>query len=72
MKGTYEITNVHPPIDEKDVVNEEYCDNSSLSFSNIIDILSKSITDLRKGDFDKVKTKSLQLNKIQVNEELIN
>ena len=48
MKGTYKITSVHPPIDEKD------------------------ITELRKGDFDKVTTKSLQLNKIQVNEELIN
>ena len=27
MKDTYKITNVHPPIDEKDVVNKEYCDN---------------------------------------------
>ena len=26
MKDTYKITNVHPPIDEKDV-NKEYCDN---------------------------------------------
>ena len=28
MKDTYKITNVHPPRDEKDVVNKEYCDNN--------------------------------------------
>ena len=28
MKDTYKITKVHPPIDEKDVVNIEYCDNN--------------------------------------------
>ena len=72
MKDTYKITNVHPPIDEKDVVNKEYCDNNLLSSSNKIDILSKNITELRKGDFDKVTTKTLQLNETQVNEELIN
>ena len=72
MKDTYKITNVHPLIDEKDVVNKEYCDNSLLSSSNKIDILSTNITELRKDDFDKVTTKNLQLNKIQVNEELIN
>ena len=72
MKNTYKITNVHPLIDEKDVVNKEYCDNNLLSSSNKIDILSKNITELRKGDFDKVTTKTLQLNETQVNEELIN
>ena len=72
MKDTYKITNAHPPIDEKDVVNKEYCDNNLLSSSNKIDILSKNITELRKGDFDKVTTKTLQLNETQVNEELIN
>ena len=72
MKDTYETKNVHPPIDEKDVVNKKYCDNNLLSASNKLHILSKNITELRKGDFDKVTTKSLQLNKIQVNEELIN
>ena len=36
------------------------------------DILNRNITELRKGDFDKVTTKSLQLNKIHINEELIN
>ena len=72
MKDTYKITNVHPPRDEKDVVNKEYCDNNLLSFSNKIDILSKNITELRKGDFDKVTTKTLQLNETQVKEELNN
>ena len=71
MKDTYKITNVHPPIDEKDVVNKEYCDNNLISSSNKIDILSRNITELRKGDFDKVTTKTLQLNETQVNEELI-
>ena len=71
MKDTYKITNVHPPIDEKDVVNKEYCDSNLLSSSNKIDILSRNITELRKGDFDKVTTKTLQLNETQVNEELI-
>ena len=72
MKDTYKITNVHPPIDEKDVVNKEYCDNNLLSSNNKIDILSKNITELRKGEFDKVATKTLQLNETQVNDELIN
>ena len=71
MKDTYKITNVHPPIDEKDVVNKEYCDNYLLSSSNKIDILSRNITELRKGYFDKVTTKTLQLNETQVNENLI-
>ena len=31
MKDTYKVTNIHPPIDEKDVVNKEYCDNNLLS-----------------------------------------
>ena len=72
MKDTYKITNVHPPRDEKDVVNKEYCDNNLLSSSNKTDILSRNITETRKGDFDKVTTKTLQLNETQVNEELIN
>ena len=72
MKDTYKITNVHPPIDEKDVVNKEYWDNKLLSSSNKIDILRKNITELRKSDFDKVTTKTLQLNETQVNDELIN
>ena len=72
MRDTYKITNVHPPINEKDVVNKEYCDNNLLSSSNKIDISSRNIPELRKVDFDKVTTKTLQLNETQVNEELIN
>ena len=40
MKDTYKNTNEHPPIDEKDVVSKEYCDNNLLSSSNKIDISS--------------------------------
>ena len=72
MEDTYKITNVHPPIDEKDVVNKEYCDNNLLSSSKKIDILRRNITEQRKGEFDKVTTKTLQLNETQVNDELIN
>ena len=71
MKGTYQNTKVHPPIDEKDVVNKKYCDNNLLFSSNKIEILSRNITELRKGYFDIVTTKTLQLNETQVNEELI-
>ena len=70
MKDAYKITNVHPPIDEKDVVNKEYCDNNSSS--NKIDILRRNITEVRKGEFDKVTTKTLQLNETQVKDELNN
>ena len=72
MKHTYKVTNVHLPIDEKDAVNKEYFDDNLLSSSNKIDILSKNITELRKGDFDKVTTKRLQLNETQVNDEPFN
>ena len=41
MKDTYKITNVHPPIDQKDFVNKVYCDNNLLSSSDKIDNLSK-------------------------------
>ena len=41
MKETYKITNVHPPMDEKDVVNKEYCDNILLCSSNKTVTLSK-------------------------------
>ena len=70
MKDTYKITNVHSPIDEKDVVNKEYCDNNFHSSYNKIDSLSKNITELRKVDFDKVTTKTLQLIITHVNDEL--
>ena len=54
MKDNYKIINVHAPIDEKDVVNKEYCDNNLLSSNNKIDILSKNITELRKSKFKEV------------------
>ena len=57
MKNSYKIINVHPPIDENGVVNKYYCDNNLLSSNNKLDILSKNITELRKGEFDKVTTK---------------
>ena len=72
MKHTYKITNVHPPIHEKDVVDKKYCDNNLLSSNIKIDILSKNVTELRKGEFDKVTTKTLQLNETRFNDELIN
>ena len=72
MKDNYKITNVHPPLDGKDVVNEEYCDNNLLSSVNKIDISCRNITELRKVEFDKFTTKTLQLNETQVNDELIN
>ena len=55
MKDTYKITNVHPPLDEKDVVNKDYCDNNLLSSNNKIDILSKNITELRKVNLKKLQ-----------------
>ena len=55
MKDTYKITKVHPPIDEKDVVNKEHCDNNLLCSNNKIDILSKSITEQRKLNLKKLQ-----------------
>ena len=49
MENTYKITNVNPPIDGKDVVTKEYCDNKLLSSSNKIDILGKNITEVKKN-----------------------
>ena len=72
MKDNYKNSNIHPPIEEKDVVNKKYCDNNLLSSSNKIDILRRNITELRKGELDKVTTKTLQLNETQVNDELFN
>ena len=54
MKDTYKITNVHPPIDQRDFFSKKYCDNNLLSSNNKIDILSKNITELRKGKFEEV------------------
>ena len=72
MRDTYKVTNVHLPIDEKDVVNKGYFDSNLLSSSDKIDIFSKNIAELRKGEFDKITTKTLQLNKTQVNDERLN
>ena len=72
MKDTYKITNIHPPIDEQDAVSKKFCVSNLLSSSNKINILSKNITELRKIELDKVKTKTIKLNKKQVNDELIN
>ena len=38
----------------------------------LIDILRRNTTEKRKGEFDKVITKRLQLNETQINDELIN
>ena len=57
MNDTHKITNVHPPIDEKDVANKEYCDNNLLSSNNKIDILSKNITELEKVNLIKSQLK---------------
>ena len=72
LKDTYKITILHPPSDEKAVVNKEHCHNNLFSSSNKVHILSRNITELRKGDFDKITTKTLQLNETQINDELIN
>ena len=72
MRDTYKITKVHPAIDEKYIVNKQSCDNNLLSSNKKINTLSKTITELRKGEFDKVTTQTLQLNETQVNDELIN
>ena len=72
MKYNYKITIVHPPIDNKNSVIKEHSDNNFFPFQIKKTFLSKNITEIIKEEFDKVTTKSLQLNKIQVNEELIN
>ena len=55
----------------KKLLLKEHCDSNLLSSSKKIDNLSKKITELRKGEFDNVTTKTLQLNKIQVKDELM-
>ena len=72
MKDTYKITNVHPALDEKDVVNKDYCDNNLLSSNNKIDILSKNITELRKDKFEEVTIGRLNANIIGLPSSTIN
>ena len=62
MKDNYKITNVHPPIDQNDVVNKEYCDNNLLSSNKKINILSKNITELRQVKFEEVTMGQLNAN----------
>ena len=62
MKDTYKTTNVHPPVVEKDVVNKEYYDNNFLSSNKKLNILNKTITELRKGNFEEVTTGQLNEN----------
>ena len=62
MKDTYTITNEQPPIDEKDVVNKECCDNNLLSSNIELNILRKNITELRKGEIEEVTTGQLNAN----------
>ena len=57
MKDTYKITNVHPPIVEKYVVNKDYRDSNSLFSSNKINILIKNITQLKKLTLIKLQLK---------------
>ena len=64
IKDTYKITNVHPPIDEKDVVNKNYCDNNLLSSKNRIDFFWKNITELRKGEIEAATTGQLNADLI--------
>ena len=62
MKDTYKITNVHTPIDQKDVVNKECFDNNLLSSNNKLNNLSENISELRKGEFEEVTTDQLNAN----------
>ena len=59
MNNNSKFTNVHIPTDEKVVHNKEFCDNNFLSSSvfSKMDVFSKNITELRKGEPDKVTTK---------------
>ena len=72
MKNTYKITNVHPPIDEKDAVNKEYCDNNLLSSNNKLKFLSKNITELRKGEIEEVTSGQLNANIISLSSSTTN
>ena len=72
MKDTYKIANVHPPTDEKDFVNKEYCDNNLLSSNNKIDILSKNITELKKVKFEEITIDRQNANSIGLPSSTIN
>ena len=59
MRKKYIFKNLHPPIDMKDAVSKEYCDNNLLSSNKKADIISKIITEVRKGEFEEAKTGQL-------------
>ena len=72
MKDTYKVTNVHPPIDQKVVLNKKYCNNNLLSSNIKIDILIKNITELRKGKLQEVTIGQLKANIIGLPSSIIN
>ena len=72
MKDNYKITNVHHLIDKKMLLIKSIVTITYYHLLIKLIFLSKNITELRKGDFDKVTTEALQLNKVQVNEQIIN
>ena len=53
---------MHQPVDEKDVFNKEYCDNSILSSNNKLNMLSKNLTEKRKGEFKEIRNSQLNAN----------
>ena len=55
----------------KKMLLKNLCDNNLLSPSNKKDKLSKTITEVRKIEFDEVTNKTVQHNKAQVNDEII-
>ena len=57
---------------KKNVVNKEYCDNNLLSSNNKMDILSKIMTELRKGKFEEVTIGRLNANIIGLSSSTIN
>ena len=66
IKSNYKIKNLHRPIDIKDAVNKENCENNLLSSNNKTDISSKNITELRKGEFEEITTGQLNANIFQL------
>ena len=66
MKSNFIMKNLRPPLDMKNNVNKEYCYNNFLSCNNTSDILSKNITELRKGDFEEITTGQQNANIIRL------
>ena len=72
MKSNYIVKIFHPPIDMKHAVNKEFCDNKLLSSNNKTDILSKNLTELRKGEIEEVTSGQLNANTIRLPSSLTN